>query len=130
MLEEAIQDLPEANRDTLAYLLLHLQRISETPECKMPASNLSRVLGPSLVGNSQPNLQPAEIINECKIQQQIVENLIKVPSGFYLTFVDSGDHHQRMFRNSTKTPELMRKSKTAVVLSSMLGPAINMPSKY
>ncbi len=130
ILEEAIQDLPEANRDTLAFMILHLQRISETSECKMPSSNLARMLGPCLVGNSQPNLQPAEIIHECKVQQQIIENLIKVPSGFYLSFVDSNEHHQRMFRNSAKTPELMRKSKTAVVLSSMLGPASNIQSKY
>ncbi len=125
-LEEAIMDLPEANRDTLAYLLLHLQRISERTECKMPASNLARVFGPSIVGNSSAQLPPAEIINEIKIQHQIVENLIKIPSSFYLSFIDTGNE-QRLFKNVARTPDLMRKSKTAVVLSSILGPATNLP---
>ena len=129
LIEEAIMDLPEANRDTLAYLILHLQRISERSECKMPASNLARVFGPSIVGNSSAQLPPAEIINELKIQHQIVENLIRIPSSFYLSFIDTGsDQQQRLFKNTAKTPDLMRKSKTAVVLSSILGPAANVHS--
>jgi hypothetical protein len=130
VLQEVIQDLPEANRDTLSFMLLHLQRINETPECKMPASNLARMFGPSIVGNSSEKPQPAEIIKELNIQQQIIENLIRIPTHFYMTFVDGIDSQQRLFKNSTKTPELMRKSKTATVLSSILGPATNLPSKY
>jgi Rac GTPase-activating protein 1 len=148
-LQDAVRDLPEANRDTLAYLLLHMQRISETPECKMPASNLARVFGPSIVGNSSANLPPAEIINEIRVQHQIVENLIRVPTNFYMSFIEAGDNLQtRLFKSSGlstnltsgaaaatalangKTPEQMRKSKTAVVLSSILGPAANIPVKY
>jgi hypothetical protein len=124
-LQQCIVDLPQANRDTLAYIVLHLQRISETPECKMPASNLARVFGPSLVGNSSPNLPAPEIINEVFIQQKVVENLIKLPTSFYLAFIEGADQQQRLFKNSMRTPEMMRKSKTAVVLSSILGPAAN-----
>lgn len=129
-LQEAVQDLPQANRDTLSFLILHLQRISDTPECKMPSSNLARVFGPSVVGNSSPQMAPAEIINELKVQHSIVENLIKIPSSFYMSFVDGLDQptQQRLFKNCAKTPELMRKSKTATVLSSILGPATNVPS--
>lgn len=130
-IKEAVQDLPEANRDTLSFLILHLQRISETEECKMPASNLARVFGPSLVGNSSPQLPPAEIINEIRVQHLIVENLIKIPSSFYLKFLDVNENEQeRLFKNQhpSHTPDLMRKSKTAVVLSSILGPAVNVHS--
>lgn len=129
-LKEAFQDLPEANRDTLAFLILHLQRISETTECKMPASNLARVFGPSIVGNSSASLQPAEIINEIKTQHLIVENLIRIPSGFYTKFIEVDENEQeRLFKNCmTRTPDIMRKSKTAVVLSSILGPAVNVQS--
>lgn len=126
-LEEAIMDLPDANRDTLSFIVLHLQRISETPECKMPISNLARVFGQSIVGNSSPNAPNVDIINEVRMQHQVVENLIKIPSLFYQSFIDgSGDQNQyRLFRNSAKTPETMKKSRTAVVLSSILGPASN-----
>jgi Rac GTPase-activating protein 1 len=130
-LKQAIQDLPEANRDTLAFLVLHLQRISETAECKMPTSNLARVFGPSVVGNSSPNLSPAEIINELKIQHQVVESLIKLPTQFYCSLIETSEQQQqRLFKNVPKTPEMMRKSKTAVVLSSILGPAINVDRPY
>lgn len=129
-LQQAILSLPEANRDTLAYLILHLQRISETIECKMPASNLARVFGPSIVGNSSPTKSPAEIINELKVQHQVVESLIKMPSSFYFSVLDSNEQPQKLFKISNKTPESMRKSKTAVVLSSILGPATNLPSTY
>lgn len=130
-IKEAVQDLPEANRDTLSFIILHLQRISETEECKMPSSNLARVFGPSLVGNSSPHLPPAEIINEIRVQHLIVENLIKIPSCFYLKFLDVNENEQeRLFKNQhlSHTPDLMRKSKTAVVLSSILGPAVNVHS--
>jgi len=127
-LQDTIQCLPEPNRDTLAFLILHLQRISEKPECKMPISNLARVFGQSIVGNSSANLPNVEIINEVKIQHQIVENLIKLPSAFYQSFIDGcSDLNNRLFKINTKTPDTMRKSKTAVVLSSILGPASNIP---
>jgi hypothetical protein len=133
VLEEAILDLPDANRDTLSFMILHLQRISETPECKMPASNLARVFGQCIVGNSSPNAPNVDIINEVRMQHSVVENLLKIPSSFYQSFIDgSGDQNQyRLFRSSAKTPEHMKKSsRTAVVLSSILGPASNISSNY
>ena len=96
-LEQVIEDLPQANRDTLAFMVLHLQRIAETTECRMPASNLARVFGPSLVGNSSPNLPAADIINEVKTQHQIVEALIRLPASFYLQFVETGEQQQQRY---------------------------------
>jgi Rac GTPase-activating protein 1 len=55
---QAISELPQPNRDTLAFLILHLQRVSSSPECKMPISNLAKIFGPTLVGYSsqEPSL--------------------------------------------------------------------------
>ncbi|XP_076380382.1 rac GTPase-activating protein 1-like [Megalopta genalis] len=58
-LYQAISELPQLNRDTLAFLTLHLQRVSGSPECKMPIRNLAKVFGPILVGYSCQNLSPA-----------------------------------------------------------------------
>lgn len=57
-LYQAISELPQPNRDTLAFLMLHLQRVSSSAECKMPISNLAKVFGPTLVGYSsqEPSL--------------------------------------------------------------------------
>lgn len=53
---QAVTQLPPPNRDTLAALVLHLQLVSETPETKMPISNLARVFGPTVVGYSMPDI--------------------------------------------------------------------------
>lgn len=39
-----IQQLPKPNRDTLAFMILHLQRIASSSACRMPISNLSRTM--------------------------------------------------------------------------------------
>lgn len=49
-LYQAVSELPRPNRDTLAYMILHLQKIAQSPECKMPTDNLAVVMGPTIVG--------------------------------------------------------------------------------
>lgn len=71
-LYQAISELPRPNRDTLAFLMLHLQRVSSSTECKMPISNLAKVFGPTLVGYSsqEPSLT---MLNETKHQVAVRE---------------------------------------------------------
>ncbi len=42
--DSLIQQLPKPNRDTLAFIILHLQRIASSPLCRMPITNLSRTM--------------------------------------------------------------------------------------
>ena len=44
--QDAVTRLPPANRDTLAFMLLHLIRVAETPATKMPVHNLAKVRSP------------------------------------------------------------------------------------
>lgn len=67
-LYQAISELPQPNRDTLAFLILHLQRVSSSPECKMPISNLAKVFGPTLVGYSCQEPSPISLLTETKNQ--------------------------------------------------------------
>lgn len=67
-LYQAISELPQPNRDTLAFLILHLQRVSSSPECKMPISNLAKVFGPTLVGYSCQEPSPNSMLTETKNQ--------------------------------------------------------------
>ena len=39
-----LQQLPKPNRETLAFVLLHLQRVAAAPLCRMPMLNLSRTM--------------------------------------------------------------------------------------
>ncbi|EZA51336.1 hypothetical protein DMN91_002072 [Ooceraea biroi] len=84
---QAISELPQPNRDTLAFLILHLQRVSSSPECKMPISNLAKVFGPTLVGYSsqEPSLT---MLSETKQQVAIVEGLLQLPSDYWATYVN------------------------------------------
>ncbi|CAN7939740.1 unnamed protein product, partial [Ixodes hexagonus] len=69
---QAVTQLPQPNRDTLAALVLHLQMVSESPETKMPVSNLARVFGPTVVGYSVPNIALVEnILYETEKQAQV-----------------------------------------------------------
>ena len=49
---QAVSELPRPNRDTLAFLILHLQKVADSPDCMMPADNLAKVMGPTIVGYS------------------------------------------------------------------------------
>lgn len=88
----------------------------------MNAQALAQAMGPCIVGNSRQEISNAEIIQELKIQQQIVYNLLQIDSKFYENILYP-ERKSKLFTNITNfTPDVLRKSKTASVLSSILGP--------
>uniref|UniRef100_A0A663F2W7 Rac GTPase activating protein 1 n=1 Tax=Aquila chrysaetos chrysaetos TaxID=223781 RepID=A0A663F2W7_AQUCH len=68
-----VSKLPPANRDTLAFLMLHL--VSRSPDCKMDVLNLSRVFGPTLVGHSSANPTPLAIMEDTPRQSKVRASL-------------------------------------------------------
>ncbi|XP_010022021.1 PREDICTED: rac GTPase-activating protein 1-like, partial [Nestor notabilis] len=82
-----VSKLPRANRDTLAFLMLHLLRVSHSPECKMDVLNLSRVFGPTLVGHSSANPAPLTILEDAPRQCKVVARLLSLPPDFWRGFV-------------------------------------------
>ncbi|KAF1555671.1 Rac GTPase-activating protein 1, partial [Eudyptes schlegeli] len=111
-LRHMVSKLPPANRDTLAFLMLHLLRVSCSPHCKMDVLNLSRVFGPTLVGHGSANPTPLAIMEDtprqCKVRgsprcrvyprccqhphplslpAQVVARLLSLPSDFWRGFV-------------------------------------------
>jgi Rac GTPase-activating protein 1 len=61
---QVVSELPQPNRDTLAYMILHLQRVSEAKECKMNVSNLAKIFGPTIVGYSSDDPNPNHLMEE------------------------------------------------------------------
>ena len=70
-LYQAISELPQPNRDTLAFLILHLQRVSSSQECKMPISNLAKIFGPTLVGYSCQEPTATSMLSETRTQATV-----------------------------------------------------------
>uniref|UniRef100_A0A674P6K9 Rac GTPase-activating protein 1 n=1 Tax=Takifugu rubripes TaxID=31033 RepID=A0A674P6K9_TAKRU len=134
---QTIGDLPLPNRDTLAYLIIHLQKVANSTETRMDAGNLARVFGPTIVGHSVSNPDPMTILQDTKRQPQVVERLLSMPVDYWSQFVNtenvsllgplttpehqfnktpsSSSLSQRM--RSTLTPRFGSKSKSAVGFS-------------
>ncbi|TNN35276.1 Rac GTPase-activating protein 1 [Liparis tanakae] len=83
---QAVGELPAPNRDTLACLLLHLQRVSECVDTKMDVHNLARVFGPTLVGHAVPDPDPMTILHDTSRQPRVVERLLSIPANYWEQF--------------------------------------------
>ncbi|KAJ8392660.1 hypothetical protein AAFF_G00073340 [Aldrovandia affinis] len=73
---QAIRELPQPNRDTLAFLMLHLQRVMQSPQCKMDIINLARVFGPTIVGHSMPEPSPMTIMKDTNTQPKVIARML------------------------------------------------------
>ncbi|XP_055617011.1 rac GTPase-activating protein 1-like [Toxorhynchites rutilus septentrionalis] len=87
-LSSAIERLPQPNRDTLAFLMLHLQRIIGCKEIKMTRENLARVFAPTIVGYSSEKLDGHAIFAETLIQFNILDNLLKFPCDYWMQYMN------------------------------------------
>uniref|UniRef100_A0A224YXL9 GTPase-activating protein n=1 Tax=Rhipicephalus zambeziensis TaxID=60191 RepID=A0A224YXL9_9ACAR len=86
---QAVQQLPQPNRDTLAALVLHLQNVASHHETKMPISNLARVFGPTIVGFSANDMTAVpNLLAETEQQAQVMEALMTVPADYWEQLLD------------------------------------------
>ncbi|KAL7864372.1 hypothetical protein AOLI_G00157920 [Acnodon oligacanthus] len=87
LMYQTISDLPQANRDTLAFLIIHLQRVAQSPDTKMDEMNLSRVFGPTIVGHAVPDPDPMTILQDTKRQPKVVKRLLGLPVEYWSRFM-------------------------------------------
>ncbi|XP_075934469.1 rac GTPase-activating protein 1-like [Anarhichas minor] len=80
---QAIAELPKVNRDTLAFLMLHLQKVMMSPPCQMNKSNLARVFGPTIVGYGMSEPTPAKILRDLNTQPKVICRLLSVPEAYW-----------------------------------------------
>ncbi|KAM8728939.1 rac GTPase-activating protein 1 isoform 2-T2 [Acanthopagrus schlegelii] len=78
-----ISDLPMANRDTLAFLMLHLHRVMRSPKCQMDQNNLARVFGPTIVGHGTSEPSPTTIMRDTNTQPKVVGRLLSIPEAYW-----------------------------------------------
>ncbi|KAM8934032.1 rac GTPase-activating protein 1-like [Pelodytes ibericus] len=114
-ISQLVHELPIANRDTLAFLILHLYRVMRSPSCRMDRMNLSRIFGPTLVGYSVPKPNPLVIMQDTPRQAKVMMMLLSVPCSFWNQFLSNDQENQncdsvtlaqgRLFRPLT-SPEM------------------------
>ncbi|XP_017342064.1 rac GTPase-activating protein 1 [Ictalurus punctatus] len=87
LMYQTISDLPQPNRDTLAFLIIHLQRVAQSLDTKMDVTNLARVFGPTIVGHGVPDPDPMTILQDTKRQPRVVERLLSLPTEYWSQFM-------------------------------------------
>ncbi|KAM3862367.1 rac GTPase-activating protein 1 [Diretmus argenteus] len=80
---QVIQDLPTTNRDTLAFLMLHLQKVMKSPQCQMDKTNLARVFGPTIVGHGLAEPCPMTIMRDTNTQPKVVSCMLSLPDEYW-----------------------------------------------
>ncbi|XP_030381191.1 rac GTPase-activating protein 1 [Scaptodrosophila lebanonensis] len=86
-LYKLVELLPQPNRDTLAFLVLHFQRIAECPVVLMPIDNIALIFGPTIVGYSSLEPDQHSIFTEVFTQQQVVKSLLSLPTSYWQQFI-------------------------------------------
>ncbi|KAM4609409.1 rac GTPase-activating protein 1 [Polymixia lowei] len=115
---QAIGELPKANRDTLAFLMLHLQKVMKSPKCQMDKNNLARVFGPTIVGHGMAEPSPRTIMRDTNTQPKVISRMLSFSEEYWkrllqkdqvLPAMDNAntndDGHDRLFKPLT-SPEL------------------------
>ncbi|KTG33112.1 hypothetical protein cypCar_00008948 [Cyprinus carpio] len=126
---KTIKELPQPNKDTLAFLMLHLQRVMQSPTCQMDQNNLARVFGPTVIGHGLLEPSPMTIMRDTNTQPKVVARFLSFPSDFWegllaekdplvpsvvdskVTSVRPSTSRDKIFKPLT-SPELSKYSKT------------------
>ncbi|CAH4028588.1 rac GTPase-activating protein 1-like isoform X2 [Pieris brassicae] len=91
---QAVSQLPQPNRDTLAFLILHLQKVAESPDCEMGIDNLSRIFGPNVVGYGMVTQAP-EMYTVTAQMANVMQVLLRLPGDYWSQWACPGDSPQR-----------------------------------
>uniref|UniRef100_H3CDT8 Si:ch1073-416j23.1 n=1 Tax=Tetraodon nigroviridis TaxID=99883 RepID=H3CDT8_TETNG len=83
LLHQLISELPKVNRDTLAFLLLHLHKVMKSPHCQMNQNNLARVFGPTVVGHGMSEPSPTTIMRDTNTQLKVMCCLLSLPEAYW-----------------------------------------------
>ena len=109
MLFQAICELPEANRDTLAFIISHLQDVAEAQERNamqgfglqtfsvMNKSNLAKIFAPTIVGNSfsiTENSKPEDVWEETKQSIKVMSLLLDLPNDYWTSLLSKSNDSQ------------------------------------
>uniref|UniRef100_A0A3Q2XXJ0 Rac GTPase-activating protein 1-like n=1 Tax=Hippocampus comes TaxID=109280 RepID=A0A3Q2XXJ0_HIPCM len=135
LLYQTISELPQPNRDTLACVMIHLQKVSKSVDTKMDVTNLARVFGPTLVGHAVPNPDTMTVLSDTSRQPRVIERLFSIPASYWSQyaypdnidvesahFTGTPSHNGKSILGPLTTPEhqLMAKTPSSSSLSKRM----------
>lgn len=80
---QVVSELPHTNRNILAFLILHLQKVALSSKCNMDYKCLAIVFGPTIVGVKSTSLD--ELYTKSEIVFEVVRELLMLPYDFWLS---------------------------------------------
>lgn len=88
---QILSNLPQPNRDTLIYIIMHLQTVANSPACKMPVEDLAKIFGSILLGNRSDEICHEKMFQNMDYVTMVMECLIVIPETFWKNLL--GDNH-------------------------------------
>ncbi|CAD5218807.1 unnamed protein product [Bursaphelenchus okinawaensis] len=124
-LMKAIAELPEPNKDTLAFICLHLQKVAKCSQInKMTIPGLAICMGVIIVrGGRKDELNTLErngMNPESEKQRYVMQRLLEFPEDYWERYLNA-----RMFIIENKTPRHFTTPRNAD--QSLLGPVSETP---
>uniref|UniRef100_UPI0035902689 rac GTPase-activating protein 1-like n=1 Tax=Myxine glutinosa TaxID=7769 RepID=UPI0035902689 len=84
---QVVAELPCASQDTLAFLIIHLQKVAASEVCQMGVSNLARVFGPTLVGHATADPNQNTMLHDARRQPIVIERMLSIPKDYWSRFL-------------------------------------------
>ncbi|XP_024858810.1 rac GTPase-activating protein 1 [Kryptolebias marmoratus] len=105
VLYRVISELPKSNRDTLAFLMLHLHKVVRSPHCQMDQNNLARVFGPTIVGHGMSEPTPTTIMRDTNVQPKVICHLLSLPEDYWRRILTARTDQNPSCSNKTSCNE-------------------------
>ncbi|KAA8578898.1 hypothetical protein FQN60_004490, partial [Etheostoma spectabile] len=115
---QAIAELPKANRETLAFLMLHLYKVTASPRCQMDQNNLARVFGPTIVGHGMAEPSPTTIMRDTNTQPKVICRLLSLPQAFWRRVLSVHNDHISSSNTETYSSQDQRRGQLFKPLTS------------
>uniref|UniRef100_A0A2K6SLJ3 Rho-GAP domain-containing protein n=1 Tax=Saimiri boliviensis boliviensis TaxID=39432 RepID=A0A2K6SLJ3_SAIBB len=71
----------------VAFLMIHLQRVAQSPHTKMDVANRAKIFGPTIVAHSVPDPDSVTMLQDIKRQPKVGEHLLSLPLEYWSQFM-------------------------------------------
>ncbi|KRZ18725.1 DNA primase small subunit [Trichinella zimbabwensis] len=105
-IHQTIKELPYPNRDTLSFLVMHLQKVADASVLnKMPKTNLAKVFGPTVLGFSDRQVQNVtQMIDDSLKSESVMQLLLSLPQQYWKQYLPASEQERIVAKTTTTAP--------------------------